>query len=70
MNIKDIMEMQLKEEMENSVVKVIKQKEKLVRDTVVKKKKKKCGVVFDVKDEVKPIKYEREKFDRVSQESD
>lgn len=41
MNIKDIMEMQLKEEMENSVVKVIKQKEKLVRDTVVKKKKKK-----------------------------
>ncbi len=67
MNIKDIMEMQLKEEMENYVLKVIKQKEKLVGDTLEKKK---CGVVFDVKDEVKPIKYEREKFDRVSQESD
>ena len=61
-NFKKVMENQIKEEnISKAVVRVIKEKQGLVRDTVEKKK---CVVVFGIKDEKMPVRYDREKFEK------
>ncbi len=52
----EIIEAQKKEK---EIVKVIKQKELMVRDTVDKRKK--CIVIYGLKEETEPVRYKREK---------
>ena len=64
-SFKEILEQEIKNKtersVEKSVVKVIKEKEGLVRDTVEKKK---CVVMFGVKEKVQPIWHIREKEEK------
>ena len=56
-----IMENQIKEDVTKTVVKIIKEKGDLVRNTVDKKK---CIIVFGLKEEIMPIRQEREVKER------
>ncbi len=59
-NFTEIKEAQKKEktDLSKEIVKVIKQKESMVRDTVNKKK---CIFIYGLKEETEPVRYKREK---------
>ena len=61
---KEIMQSQYREktDLTNEIVKVIKQKESIVRDTIDKKK---CFIIYGLKEETEPIRAKREKVQRM-----
>ena len=63
-SFKEIMESQNREknDLTKEIVKVIKQKESVLRDTVDKKK---CVIIYGLKEEIEPIRAKREKEQRM-----
>jgi len=61
MSFREVIQQQIREKTKDTVIKVIKENEDLVRDTVDKKK---CLVIFGLKEKKNPIRFIREKEDK------
>ena len=60
-NFAEVVKQQIQEKTKDAVIQVIKEKQELVRDTVDKKK---CMIVFGLKEKKNPVKFVREKEEK------